>query len=74
MLFFVVQMALALFITNILTSYYLVDESVTIQERQAVYVYFGTFTRSIYSMFEITLARIGSCIGTSRYAVEQRKR
>ncbi|CAK9095581.1 Sodium channel protein type 11 subunit alpha (NaN) (Sensory neuron sodium channel 2) (Sodium channel protein type XI subunit alpha) (Voltage-gated sodium channel subunit alpha Nav1.9) [Durusdinium trenchii] len=55
-LFFVVQMALALLVSNVVSSYYLADESVELTERQAVYVYFGTFTRSIYSMFEITLA------------------
>lgn len=55
-LFFIVQMALALLVTNVLTNSYLADESVALTDRQAVYVYFGTFTRSIYSMFEITLA------------------
>jgi len=55
-LFFIVQMALALLVTSILTTYYLTDESVALADRKAVYEYFGTFTRSIYSMFEITLA------------------
>ena len=49
-------MGLALLITGYLTEYYFNDANVPEQNRQAVYVYFGTFSRSIYSMFEITLA------------------
>ncbi|CAE7219623.1 Scn8a [Symbiodinium pilosum] len=55
-LFFFLQMGLALLITGYLTEYYFNDANVPEQNRQAVYVYFGTFSRSIYSMFEITLA------------------
>jgi len=55
-LLILVQATLALLVNQILTEYYF-DESIhPINERQAVYEYFGTFTRAILSMFEMTLA------------------
>ncbi|CAJ1356158.1 unnamed protein product [Effrenium voratum] len=44
-LFFFVQLALALLLTGLLTSYYFNDATIALADRQAVYVYFGTFTR-----------------------------
>lgn len=55
-LFFFLQMGLALLVNGYLTQYYFNDASISEANRQAVFEYFGTFSRSIYSMFEITLA------------------
>eukprot|EP00928_Gymnodinium_smaydae_P031515 TRINITY_DN23106_c0_g1_i2.p1 TRINITY_DN23106_c0_g1~~TRINITY_DN23106_c0_g1_i2.p1 ORF type:complete len:533 (-),score=100.00 TRINITY_DN23106_c0_g1_i2:57-1655(-) len=55
-LLFVLQMLFALLFTQLLTELYLNDENVDIEKRQAVYKYFGSFSRSFLSMFELTLA------------------
>merc|ERR1719172_428822 len=48
-------MMLALLLTQILFEY-LNDESISLDDRRAVFEYFGTFSRAMLSMFEITLA------------------
>jgi len=57
----VLLMMLALFANQILTDYYInVDDpesrNITPEARMAVYEYFGTFSRSLLSLFEMTLA------------------
>jgi len=52
----VVQMVLALLVQRILHDMYFLDERFTLEERQAVYEYFGTFSRAMLTMFEMTLA------------------
>jgi hypothetical protein len=47
---------LALLINQIMTEYYFYDDSRTLEERREVFTYFGTFSRSLFSMFELTLA------------------
>lgn len=53
---FVVQVMLALFLTNILRDSYLETIGFPLEERLEVYEYFGTFTRSFLSLIEMTLA------------------
>jgi len=55
-LFVLIQATLALFLTNLLTDLYFGNEAFDLKERQSLYTYFGTFTRSMYSFFELTLA------------------
>eukprot|EP00913_Durusdinium_trenchii_P006604 g6203.t1 len=50
----VVQMMLALFMTTILEGYLLNENSTG--DKMEVYEYYGTFSRSFLTMFEITLA------------------
>jgi len=53
----VLLMMLALFANQILTDYYIKEEEHYSREsRMAVYEYFGTFSRSLLSLFEMTLA------------------
>merc|ERR1712078_260290 len=52
----VIQMILALVITGLLFETYFLDESQPAYERRQVFEYFGTFTRAMLSMFEMTLA------------------
>merc|ERR1719324_2159345 len=54
-LLFVIQMLIALLLTQVLQDSYLKSDR-SEAERQKIYEYFGTFTRSMLSMFEITLA------------------
>jgi len=54
-LFLLIQMMVALLLTNLLAEYYLQDVNEPLGNRQTVYTYFGTFSRSMFSMFEITL-------------------
>jgi len=54
-LMFVVQMLIALILSTLLETY-LLDGSKPEAERHAVYSYFGTFTKGMLTMFEITLA------------------
>eukprot|EP00928_Gymnodinium_smaydae_P080075 TRINITY_DN6386_c2_g1_i2.p1 TRINITY_DN6386_c2_g1~~TRINITY_DN6386_c2_g1_i2.p1 ORF type:complete len:587 (+),score=81.39 TRINITY_DN6386_c2_g1_i2:85-1845(+) len=55
-LLFLIQMMLALLLTQLLTEYYFLDETVDVVKRHEVYLYFGSFTRSFVTMMEITLA------------------
>eukprot|EP00403_Amphidinium_massartii_P016482 CAMPEP_0178420706 /NCGR_PEP_ID=MMETSP0689_2-20121128/26270_1 /TAXON_ID=160604 /ORGANISM="Amphidinium massartii, Strain CS-259" /LENGTH=841 /DNA_ID=CAMNT_0020042195 /DNA_START=73 /DNA_END=2597 /DNA_ORIENTATION=- len=55
-LLFILQMFLALVLTELLSQSYLSEPHHSEADRQEVYEYFGTFTRSMLSMFEITLA------------------
>lgn len=54
-LLLVLQVLIALLLNQVLYDSYLDEESVDINDRLDVYEYFGTFTRSMLSMFEITL-------------------
>merc|ERR1712232_1055758 len=56
MLLFLVQMLFALVLNAILFESYFTDESQPEEERRFVYQYFGSFTRALLSMFELTLA------------------
>jgi len=51
-----IQMSLALIMTQVLMGTYFKDETVPVADRQKVYEYFGTFSRALLSMFEMTLA------------------
>jgi len=51
----VVQGMLALLLNQVLMSTFFNDESRSIEVRKQMFVYFGTFARSLLSMFEITL-------------------
>jgi hypothetical protein len=53
----------ALFLCQVLLDYYIHDETMPLEGRQKVFRYFGTFTRSIFSMFEITF---GNWVVTAR--------
>lgn len=55
-MFFLLQLVVALFLNQILAEFYFLDESVAEERRREVYTYFGTFSRSLFSMFEVTLA------------------
>jgi voltage-gated sodium channel len=55
-LLIVVQMFFALVACQFLREYYLLDVSRPIKERTEIYVYFGSFTRALFSMCELTLA------------------
>jgi voltage-gated sodium channel len=56
MVLFLVQMLIAFVIFFTLDTFYFHDTSKPIEERQKVFEYFGTFSRSMLSMFEMTLA------------------
>ena len=49
-------MLAALLLNQVLYAFYFTNERFPISERHQVFAYFGTFTRSMLSMFEITLA------------------
>eukprot|EP00930_Biecheleria_cincta_P039836 TRINITY_DN27340_c0_g2_i1.p1 TRINITY_DN27340_c0_g2~~TRINITY_DN27340_c0_g2_i1.p1 ORF type:complete len:571 (+),score=89.83 TRINITY_DN27340_c0_g2_i1:30-1715(+) len=55
-MFFLMQITLALLLTNILADSYSEEDNLPHSEREAVYIYFGTVTRATFSMFELTLA------------------
>jgi len=55
-LLFVVLLLNALLLNQILTEFYLTNAAFPESERQEVYRYFGSFTTSLFSMFELTLA------------------
>jgi hypothetical protein len=56
MVFFaVILVTLALVMSQLLRDYYLLNTSVPLETRQEVFKYFGTFGRSMLSVFEITL-------------------
>lgn len=55
------------FVLNQMLEDYMLDESKPIEQRKEVYRYFGTFTRSFFSMFEITL---GNFVPISRALME----
>lgn len=50
------QILAALFLTDILHDFYLTKDTIPEDNRVKVYEYFGTFTRSMLSLFELTLA------------------
>jgi len=54
-LLLVLQVLIALLLNQVLYDAYLDETSFSIEERLEVFEYFGTFTRSMLSMFEITL-------------------
>lgn len=51
----IIQLMIALFLNQYLHEHYFPVSSVPSEEKKAVFVYFGTFTRALFSMFEITL-------------------
>jgi len=55
-LLFVVLLLNALLLNQVLGEFYLTNERFPESERKEVYRYFGSFTTSIFSMFELTLA------------------
>ncbi|CAE7307718.1 Scn11a, partial [Symbiodinium microadriaticum] len=55
-LLFVCHLLLALLVQQILFGYYFDAESDDPEGQQRVFMYFGTFTRSFLSLFELTLA------------------
>mmetsp|Transcript_31404 Transcript_31404/g.72846 ORF Transcript_31404/g.72846 Transcript_31404/m.72846 type:complete len:1104 (+) Transcript_31404:60-3371(+) len=59
-LMFVVQMLIALVLVEMLDSY-LKDESQEKEDRHRIYMYFGTFSKAMLTMFEITLANWIPC-------------
>jgi len=52
----VIQMGFALLVNQLLHDMYFQDDSYSIEERRDVYEYFGTFSRALMSMFELTFA------------------
>jgi len=52
----VIQITFALFLNQWLHQIYFTDDFYEVEERQEVYEYFGTFSRALFSMFELTLA------------------
>mmetsp|Transcript_23047 Transcript_23047/g.64332 ORF Transcript_23047/g.64332 Transcript_23047/m.64332 type:complete len:516 (+) Transcript_23047:2-1549(+) len=56
MLLFMIQMLVAFFINQILHWDFFGDERYDIEDRRKVFEYFGTFSRSMLSTFEMTLA------------------
>lgn len=66
-LLLVVQMMFALFLNQILISY-VEDESLDITARRRIFEYFGTFSRAMLTMFELTL---GNWVPVARLLQEQ---
>jgi len=54
-LLFLLQMMLALLLNQVLQDYF-ADVSIPLEQRQEIYEYFGSCSRALLSMFEITLA------------------
>jgi len=52
----VVQLSLALMLSELIHAVYLENQSFPHEEREQVFVYFGTFSRATLTMFEMTLA------------------
>jgi hypothetical protein len=52
----VFQSLMALLLQKLLADVYFTDSSQPVEQRQEVFIYFGTFTRAVFSMYEITLA------------------
>lgn len=50
------QAVTAMVLQQVLEQYYLSDETIPLEDRKEVYIYFGTVSRSIFSMFELTFA------------------
>lgn len=67
LLIFVVQTMIAFVLHQLLKDYYN-DESNDLEKRQDVFRYFGTFTKAMFSMFELTLS---NWIPISRLIVEE---
>merc|ERR1711972_939756 len=55
-LLLVVLLLNALLLNQALIEFYFKNESVPLDKRMEVFRYFGTFTTSLFSMFELTLA------------------
>jgi len=55
-LLFIVLVFDALMLNQLLVEFYFQDERYPLAERQEVYRHFGSFTTSLFSMFELTLA------------------
>lgn len=55
-LLFLIQVTIALLISQLLSDSYMGDSTKPVADRTEIYLYFGTFSRSMLSMFEITLA------------------
>lgn len=56
LLLFLFQIIVALFVHSILANWYLSNNNRPLDERQEVFAYWGSFTRSILTTFEMTLA------------------
>ncbi|CAK9095416.1 unnamed protein product [Durusdinium trenchii] len=54
-LLLVAQIMIAFLLNQVLSATYLLDENKSISDRQEVFAYFGTCSRAILSMFELTL-------------------
>jgi len=52
-LLFIGELMMALILQVVLEEYYLKDETIALEDRIHVYEYFGTFSRSLLSMFEM---------------------
>lgn len=64
---FSLMMAFALLLNQLLVNYVVEDSSASMEVRQTCFMYFGTFSRSVLSMFEVTL---GNWIPIARFLVE----
>jgi len=53
---FLVHMLLALLVQQSLFYFYFEDDGVSIEDKNMIFEYFGTFTRSLLTFFELTLA------------------
>merc|ERR1712066_1037125 len=52
----IIQAFVSFLLFGILEETYFTNESVPLHQRQEVYLRFGTFTRTMFTMFELTLA------------------
>lgn len=50
---------------------YMTDTNNTLEERQAVFFYFGTFTRTVYTLFEATLGNFSPVMRTLMLTVSE---
>lgn len=60
-------LSLALLLNQVLTTYVMADADVSIEIKRKCFEYFGTFSRSMFSMFELALA---NWIPVSRFLIE----
>jgi len=65
-----IQIAIGMVLSQVLTLY-IQDESQDLKNRLEVFHYFGTFTQSMITMFEITLANWVPCCRTLNRAVSE---
>lgn len=66
-LLLIVQMMFALFLNQILMGY-VDDQSIDVSDRRRIFEYFGTFSRAMLTMFELTL---GNWVPVARLLQEQ---